>query len=151
MNVFILVLLRLLQLRSALDRVDELEASNAHLSKRLEKMKANRNALLAQQWRPLLTELLVPCFHLHHDKDISRRLWQRFISSACSTRRVELTEIWGNTGDQWSLWLLCQECRPHPRVWAEFPSQKNCRCFHDNMTFAEDDHVTKSTEIVWSE
>ncbi|XP_034460051.1 leucine-rich repeat flightless-interacting protein 2 isoform X10 [Hippoglossus hippoglossus] len=37
------------ELRSALDRVDELEASNAHLSKRLEKMKANRNALLAQQ------------------------------------------------------------------------------------------------------
>ncbi len=41
--------LHLLQLRSALDRIDELEASNSHLSKRLEKMKANRNALLAQQ------------------------------------------------------------------------------------------------------
>ncbi|MEQ2182216.1 Leucine-rich repeat flightless-interacting protein 2, partial [Goodea atripinnis] len=27
----------------------ELEVSNSHLSKRLEKMKANRNALLAQQ------------------------------------------------------------------------------------------------------
>lgn len=38
-----------LQLRSALDRIDELEASNSHLSKRLDKMKANRNALLAQQ------------------------------------------------------------------------------------------------------
>ncbi|XP_071335589.1 leucine-rich repeat flightless-interacting protein 2 isoform X16 [Trachinotus anak] len=37
------------ELRSALDRIDELEASNSHLSKRLEKMKANRNALLAQQ------------------------------------------------------------------------------------------------------
>ncbi|XP_075951003.1 leucine-rich repeat flightless-interacting protein 2 isoform X2 [Anarhichas minor] len=37
------------ELRSALDRIDELEVGNAHLSKRLEKMKANRNALLAQQ------------------------------------------------------------------------------------------------------
>uniref|UniRef100_A0AAX7UPD7 Leucine rich repeat (in FLII) interacting protein 1b n=1 Tax=Astatotilapia calliptera TaxID=8154 RepID=A0AAX7UPD7_ASTCA len=37
------------ELRSALDRIDELEVSNSHLSKRLEKMKANRNALLAQQ------------------------------------------------------------------------------------------------------
>ncbi|KAM8721975.1 leucine-rich repeat flightless-interacting protein 2 isoform 1-T1 [Acanthopagrus schlegelii] len=37
------------ELRSALDRIDELEASNSHLSKRLDKMKANRNALLAQQ------------------------------------------------------------------------------------------------------
>ncbi|XP_049426382.1 leucine-rich repeat flightless-interacting protein 2 isoform X3 [Epinephelus fuscoguttatus] len=37
------------ELRSALDRIDELEVSNNHLSKRLEKMKANRNALLAQQ------------------------------------------------------------------------------------------------------
>ncbi|XP_072539855.1 leucine-rich repeat flightless-interacting protein 2 isoform X9 [Salminus brasiliensis] len=37
------------ELRSALDRIDELEASNSHLSKRLEKMKANRSALLAQQ------------------------------------------------------------------------------------------------------
>ncbi|KAL4618054.1 leucine-rich repeat flightless-interacting protein 2-like isoform X3, partial [Arapaima gigas] len=37
------------ELRSALDRVDELEASNSHLSKRLEKMKANRSAMLAQQ------------------------------------------------------------------------------------------------------
>ncbi|XP_029929370.1 leucine-rich repeat flightless-interacting protein 2 isoform X1 [Myripristis murdjan] len=37
------------ELRSALDRIDELEAANSHLSKRLEKMKANRNALLAQQ------------------------------------------------------------------------------------------------------
>lgn len=37
------------ELRTALDRIDELEASNSHLSKRLEKMKANRNALLAQQ------------------------------------------------------------------------------------------------------
>ncbi|KAG7214951.1 hypothetical protein INR49_008806 [Caranx melampygus] len=37
------------ELRSALDRVDELELSNSHLNKRLEKMKANRSALLAQQ------------------------------------------------------------------------------------------------------
>ncbi|KAM9334233.1 leucine-rich repeat flightless-interacting protein 2 [Symphorus nematophorus] len=37
------------ELRSALDRIEELEATNSHLSKRLEKMKANRNALLAQQ------------------------------------------------------------------------------------------------------
>lgn len=37
------------ELRSALDRIDELEVANAHLSKRLEKMKANRSALLAQQ------------------------------------------------------------------------------------------------------
>ncbi|XP_077959986.1 leucine-rich repeat flightless-interacting protein 2 isoform X17 [Gasterosteus aculeatus] len=37
------------ELRSALDRIDELEVNNNHLSKRLEKMKANRNALLAQQ------------------------------------------------------------------------------------------------------
>lgn len=44
-----LLFLCLSQLRSALDRIDELEASNSHLSKRLEKMKANRNALLAQQ------------------------------------------------------------------------------------------------------
>lgn len=38
----------ILQLRAALDRIDELEATNSHLSKRLEKIKANRNALLAQ-------------------------------------------------------------------------------------------------------
>ncbi|KAI3366218.1 hypothetical protein L3Q82_010049 [Scortum barcoo] len=37
------------ELRSALDRIDELEVSNSHLSKRLEKMKANRSALLTQQ------------------------------------------------------------------------------------------------------
>lgn len=37
------------QLRSALDRINELEATNNLLSKRLEKMKANRSALLAQQ------------------------------------------------------------------------------------------------------
>ncbi|XP_028253504.1 leucine-rich repeat flightless-interacting protein 2 isoform X10 [Parambassis ranga] len=37
------------ELRSALDRIEELEANNSRLSKRLEKMKANRNALLAQQ------------------------------------------------------------------------------------------------------
>ncbi|XP_075898038.1 leucine-rich repeat flightless-interacting protein 2 isoform X3 [Nelusetta ayraudi] len=36
------------ELRVALDRVVELEASNGHLTKRLEKMKANRSALLAQ-------------------------------------------------------------------------------------------------------
>ncbi|KAI5108883.1 leucine-rich repeat flightless-interacting protein 2 isoform X12 [Silurus meridionalis] len=37
------------ELRSALDRIEELEASNFHLSKRVEKMKANRNAMLSQQ------------------------------------------------------------------------------------------------------
>ncbi|XP_042302703.1 leucine-rich repeat flightless-interacting protein 1 isoform X11 [Sceloporus undulatus] len=37
------------ELRSALDRTEELEVSNGHLVKRLEKMKANRNALLSQQ------------------------------------------------------------------------------------------------------
>nr|XP_043872166.1 leucine-rich repeat flightless-interacting protein 2-like isoform X4 [Solea senegalensis] len=37
------------ELRAALDRVDELDASNSHLIKRLEKMKSNRSALLAQQ------------------------------------------------------------------------------------------------------
>ncbi|KAF6737171.1 Leucine-rich repeat flightless-interacting protein 2 [Oryzias melastigma] len=37
------------ELRSALDRIGELEAANRHLSKRLEKMKASRMALLAQQ------------------------------------------------------------------------------------------------------
>ncbi|KAJ8350511.1 hypothetical protein SKAU_G00256410 [Synaphobranchus kaupii] len=37
------------ELRSALDKIDEVEASNNHLAKRLEKMKANRSALLSQQ------------------------------------------------------------------------------------------------------
>ncbi|XP_054591398.2 leucine-rich repeat flightless-interacting protein 2 isoform X7 [Nothobranchius furzeri] len=37
------------ELRWALERIGELESTNNHLSKRLEKMKANRNALLAQQ------------------------------------------------------------------------------------------------------
>ncbi|XP_023577936.1 leucine-rich repeat flightless-interacting protein 1 isoform X35 [Octodon degus] len=37
------------ELRSALDKTEELEVSNGHLVKRLEKMKANRSALLAQQ------------------------------------------------------------------------------------------------------
>ncbi|XP_074171907.1 leucine-rich repeat flightless-interacting protein 1 isoform X40 [Rhinolophus sinicus] len=37
------------ELRSALDRTEELEVSNGHLVKRLEKMKANRSALLSQQ------------------------------------------------------------------------------------------------------
>lgn len=37
------------QLRSALDKTEELEVSNGHLVKRLEKMKANRNAFLSQQ------------------------------------------------------------------------------------------------------
>lgn len=37
------------QLRSALDKTEELEVSNGHLVKRLEKMKANRSALLSQQ------------------------------------------------------------------------------------------------------
>ncbi|XP_030210347.1 leucine-rich repeat flightless-interacting protein 2 isoform X19 [Gadus morhua] len=36
------------ELRAALDRVEEVEVSNSHLSKRLEKIKANRNAMLAQ-------------------------------------------------------------------------------------------------------
>ena len=38
-----------LQLRCALDKTEELEVSNGHLVKRLEKMKANRSALLSQQ------------------------------------------------------------------------------------------------------
>ncbi|KAM9835969.1 LOW QUALITY PROTEIN: leucine-rich repeat flightless-interacting protein 2 [Aulostomus maculatus] len=37
------------ELRSSLDRIEELEVSNSHLAKRLEKMKASRSALLAQQ------------------------------------------------------------------------------------------------------
>eukprot|EP00074_Homo_sapiens_P085607 XP_016860750.1 leucine-rich repeat flightless-interacting protein 1 isoform X8 [Homo sapiens] len=37
------------KLRSALDKTEELEVSNGHLVKRLEKMKANRSALLSQQ------------------------------------------------------------------------------------------------------
>ncbi|CAI5761744.1 leucine-rich repeat flightless-interacting protein 1 isoform X8 [Podarcis lilfordi] len=37
------------ELRSALDKMEELEVSNGHLVKRLEKMKANRSALLSQQ------------------------------------------------------------------------------------------------------
>ncbi|EHB01963.1 RNA-binding protein 44 [Heterocephalus glaber] len=37
-------------LRSALDKTEELEVSNGHLVKRLEKMKANRSALLTQQF-----------------------------------------------------------------------------------------------------
>ncbi|XP_005927164.1 leucine-rich repeat flightless-interacting protein 2 isoform X7 [Haplochromis burtoni] len=37
------------ELRTALDKVEEMEMTNNHLVKRLEKMKANRNALLSQQ------------------------------------------------------------------------------------------------------
>ncbi|XP_041045755.1 leucine-rich repeat flightless-interacting protein 2 isoform X9 [Carcharodon carcharias] len=37
------------ELRSALDKNEEMEMTNNHLMKRLEKMKANRNALLSQQ------------------------------------------------------------------------------------------------------
>lgn len=37
------------ELRTALDKMEELEMTNSHLVKRLEKMKANRNALLSQQ------------------------------------------------------------------------------------------------------
>ncbi|XP_068052744.1 leucine-rich repeat flightless-interacting protein 1 isoform X37 [Anomalospiza imberbis] len=37
------------ELRSALDKIEEVEVSNGHLVKRLEKMKANRSALLSQQ------------------------------------------------------------------------------------------------------
>uniref|UniRef100_A0A3Q3W9C0 Leucine-rich repeat flightless-interacting protein 2 n=1 Tax=Mola mola TaxID=94237 RepID=A0A3Q3W9C0_MOLML len=36
-------------LRTALDKIEEMEMTNNHLVKRLEKMKANRNALLSQQ------------------------------------------------------------------------------------------------------
>ncbi|ELK14374.1 Leucine-rich repeat flightless-interacting protein 2 [Pteropus alecto] len=36
-------------LRSALDKTEELEVSNGHLVKRLEKMKANRSVLLSHQ------------------------------------------------------------------------------------------------------
>ncbi|KAK6485246.1 leucine-rich repeat flightless-interacting protein 2-like isoform X18 [Huso huso] len=37
------------ELRTALDKIDELEVGNSHLVKRLEKMKANRSALMSQQ------------------------------------------------------------------------------------------------------
>uniref|UniRef100_UPI0037E883C0 leucine-rich repeat flightless-interacting protein 2 isoform X5 n=1 Tax=Semicossyphus pulcher TaxID=241346 RepID=UPI0037E883C0 len=37
------------ELRTALDKNEEMEMTNSHLVKRLEKMKANRNALLSQQ------------------------------------------------------------------------------------------------------
>ncbi|KAG7262815.1 hypothetical protein CRUP_018539 [Coryphaenoides rupestris] len=37
------------ELRTALDKTEEMEMTNSHLVKRLEKMKANRNALLSQQ------------------------------------------------------------------------------------------------------
>ncbi|XP_036926602.1 leucine-rich repeat flightless-interacting protein 2 isoform X14 [Sturnira hondurensis] len=37
------------ELRTALDKIEEMEMTNSHLAKRLEKMKANRTALLAQQ------------------------------------------------------------------------------------------------------
>uniref|UniRef100_A0A4W5N7Y6 Leucine-rich repeat flightless-interacting protein 2 n=1 Tax=Hucho hucho TaxID=62062 RepID=A0A4W5N7Y6_9TELE len=37
------------ELRIALDKIEEMEMTNNHLVKRLEKMKANRNALLSQQ------------------------------------------------------------------------------------------------------
>ncbi|KAM9308854.1 leucine-rich repeat flightless-interacting protein 2 isoform 3-T3 [Gastrophryne carolinensis] len=37
------------ELRTALDKLEEMEMTNSHLVKRLEKMKANRTALLAQQ------------------------------------------------------------------------------------------------------
>ncbi|XP_053535527.1 leucine-rich repeat flightless-interacting protein 2 isoform X17 [Ictalurus punctatus] len=37
------------ELRGALDKIEEMEMTNTHLVKRLEKMKANRNALLSQQ------------------------------------------------------------------------------------------------------
>ncbi|KAM6339369.1 leucine-rich repeat flightless-interacting protein 2 isoform 4-T4 [Podargus strigoides] len=37
------------ELRTALDKIEEMEMTNSHLLKRLEKMKANRTALLSQQ------------------------------------------------------------------------------------------------------
>ncbi|XP_019583201.2 leucine-rich repeat flightless-interacting protein 2 isoform X3 [Rhinolophus sinicus] len=37
------------ELRTAQDKIEEMEMTNSHLAKRLEKMKANRTALLAQQ------------------------------------------------------------------------------------------------------
>ncbi|CAH2306209.1 leucine-rich repeat flightless-interacting 1 isoform X33 [Pelobates cultripes] len=37
------------ELRTALDKIEELEVGNSHLVKRLEKMKANRSAILSQQ------------------------------------------------------------------------------------------------------
>ncbi|KAM5152072.1 leucine-rich repeat flightless-interacting protein 1 isoform 1-T16 [Mantella aurantiaca] len=37
------------ELRTALDKIEELEVGNSHLIKRLEKMKANRSAILSQQ------------------------------------------------------------------------------------------------------
>ncbi|MEQ2314288.1 hypothetical protein AMECASPLE_010544 [Ameca splendens] len=41
------------ELRTALDKIEEMEMTNSHLVKRLEKMKANRNAHLAQQSQSL--------------------------------------------------------------------------------------------------
>ncbi|CAJ0941795.1 unnamed protein product [Ranitomeya imitator] len=38
-------------LRTTLDKMEEMEMTNSHLVKRLEKMKANRNALLSQHTR----------------------------------------------------------------------------------------------------
>ncbi|MBN3285836.1 LRRF2 protein, partial [Polyodon spathula] len=37
------------ELRTSLDKIEEMEMTNSHLVKRLEKMKANRNAILSQQ------------------------------------------------------------------------------------------------------
>ncbi|XP_069001225.1 leucine-rich repeat flightless-interacting protein 2 isoform X1 [Embiotoca jacksoni] len=37
------------EVRTALDKIEEMEMTNSHLVKRLDKMKANRNALLSQQ------------------------------------------------------------------------------------------------------
>ncbi|XP_074939756.1 leucine-rich repeat flightless-interacting protein 2 isoform X7 [Phalacrocorax aristotelis] len=37
------------ELRTAMDKIEEMEMTNSHLMKRLEKMKANRTALLSQQ------------------------------------------------------------------------------------------------------
>ncbi|CAL8300208.1 unnamed protein product [Merluccius merluccius] len=49
------------ELRTALDKNEEMEMTNSHLVKRLEKMKANRNAMLAQQTPTLLSHTTVKC------------------------------------------------------------------------------------------
>lgn len=56
------------QLRSALDKVDELESNNSHLSKRLEKIKSSRG-MAQTPWSP-------PTF--------ARPLYHQAVSSVCS-------------------------------------------------------------------
>lgn len=86
--------------------------TNSHLVKRLEKMKANRNALLSQQWDeaaaaapppPSTTEALktrtsrplTAILHLEHSPSFSRCNTMRFVANQkkrenCSTGKMEL-------------------------------------------------------------